>query len=177
MLIRKVRLSDAAEIAEIYNRHIIHTTVTFETEPVDADEMKRRIAGFSADGLYFVCESEGKVAGYCYAHTWKTKDAYSRTLETTVYVAENFKHAGVGTMLMERLISECRRSGIHALVACITDGNAESVDFHRRLGFRRVSHFSQVGRKFGEWIDIEDYELILDSDSIKGKEDLHIAQP
>ena len=29
------------------------------------------------------------------------------------------------------------------------------------IGFRRVSHFEQVGRKFGRWLDVVDYELLL----------------
>ena len=31
----------------------------------------------------------------------------------------------------------------------------------RQLGFRKVSHFEKVGLKFGRWLDVVDYELII----------------
>ena len=30
-----------------------------------------------------------------------------------------------------------------------------------KLGFRKVSHFEKVGLKFGRWLDVVDYELII----------------
>ena len=62
---------------------------------------------------------------------------------------------------MERLIEECRREGYRALIACITEGNAASDALHLRLGFKQVSHFERVGLKFGRWLDVVDYELLL----------------
>lgn len=162
MELREVRLSDAAGIAAIYNRYIKETAITFETEPVDVFEMENRIASFAGHALYFVYEIDEKIVGYCYAHAWKTKEAYNCTCETTVYVSHEYKHMGIGSMLMTRLIEECRKSGLHVLIACITEGNESSCRLHEKLGFRRVSHFHEVGFKFGRWLDVEDYELILD---------------
>ena len=62
---------------------------------------------------------------------------------------------------MTHLIDECCRQGYHALIACITADNLSSLRFHQRLGFRQVSRFSEVGRKFDRWLDVIDLELIL----------------
>lgn len=51
-MIRKVTPDDAQAITDIYNPFITHTTVTFETEPVSVDEMRRRIVTLSADYPY-----------------------------------------------------------------------------------------------------------------------------
>ena len=48
-----------------------------------------------------------------------------------------------------------------ALIACITEGNEASYSLHEKLGFRKVSHFEKVGLKFGRWLDVVDYELII----------------
>jgi len=61
----------------------------------------------------------------------------------------------------ERLVAECRTTECHALVACITADNEPSRRLFESIGFRRVSHFEQVGRKFGRWLDVVDYELLL----------------
>ena len=108
-----------------------------------------------------MAENNGKLIGYCYAHPWKERAAYCKTLETTIYLASEAKGKGLGTRLMDRLIDECRNRGYHVLIACITAENEESCQFHERLGFKKVSHFEQVGQKFGRWLDVADYELIL----------------
>ena len=39
--------------------------------------------------------------------------------------------------------------------------NPASVSLHEKLGFRHVAEFKQVGFKFGRWIDVAYWELIL----------------
>ncbi len=160
-MIRHVTPADAAEIAGIYRHYILKTTVTFETEAVGEEEMRQRIADFSAHGLYFVYEEGGRIVGYCYAHPWKERKAYCHTLETTVYVSPEAHHRGIGRKLMERLIEACRETPAHALIACITGENTASIAFHRTLGFEEKSHFTEVGNKFGRWLDVIDMELLL----------------
>ena len=71
------------------------------------------------------------------------------------------KHCGIGTELMHELVEECRRRNFHVLIACITGENLASMAFHKRLGFKEVSHFHDVGKKFGRWLDVIDMELQL----------------
>lgn len=160
-MIRAVKTSDAEEIAGIYNHYVTHTTVTFETDAVSLEEMRRRIETISASFPYYVYEENGQILGYCYAHLWKERAAYAHTLETTVYLASDARGKGIGTLLMRHLIQECKARGFHALIACITEGNAPSVRMHKELGFKTVSHFEQVGNKFGKWLDVDDMEIIL----------------
>ncbi|MDE5677730.1 MAG: GNAT family N-acetyltransferase [Phocaeicola sp.] len=162
-MIRRVELRDVRAITYIYNVYVEHSVATFETEPLKEEEMCSRIAGIASRFPYFVYEDgeEGKVAGYCYAHLWKEKAAYRHTLETTIYLAPGYERRGIGRALMERLIEECRKEGYRALIACVTEGNTASEALHLRLGFAKVSHFEGVGMKFGRWLDVVDYELLL----------------
>jgi hypothetical protein len=43
-MIRYAKTEDAAEICKIYNHYVLGTMITFEEEPVSADEMAQRIA-------------------------------------------------------------------------------------------------------------------------------------
>lgn len=159
--IRPVTLADAKAITGIYNHYIKNTTVTFEIEPITADEMAGRIKDISAHFPYFVYEKDGRILGYCYAHLWKQRAAYSKTLETTIYIDEHAVHHGIGSLMVEHLIKLCRAQGYHALIACITEGNEASVKMHERLGFKQVSEFKEVGKKFGRWLGVVDLEYIL----------------
>lgn len=160
-MIRKVSLSDAAAIAAIYNEYVRHTTISFETDALSEADMRSRIAHVSSSFPYLVNEEEGRITGYCYAHPWKDRAAYAATWETTVYLHPLSKGRGIGTRLMQELIRQCREAGCHSLIACITADNAASCLFHERLGFSRVSHFPEVGRKFGQLLDVVDYQLLL----------------
>lgn len=160
-MLRKVKPEDAKAIAEIYNGYVLGSTATFETSPVSENEMRKRIEDISSRFPYFVYEKDGKVAGYCYAHQWKEREAYRLTLETTVYLSDDCAGLGIGHRLMSGLISECRRMGFHSLIACITAENLSSIAFHEKLGFTRVSSFREVGFKFGRYLDVVDMELLL----------------
>ena len=123
--------------------------------------MLSRIVQISSKYPYFVYETDGIVVGYCYAHAWKERAAYRYTAETTVYLSPAYKGRGIGTLLMQKLIEECRNKNYRALIACITDDNTASKSLHIRLGFKQVSHFKKVGLKFDRWLDVVDYELLL----------------
>ena len=164
-MIREVLASDCEAICEIYNEYIVHSTATFEVEAMTVEEMTRRIRETAARFPYLVWTGEdGRVDGYAYAHPWQVRAAYGWTWETTVYVRRGCGGRGIGSALMRRLIEECRRRGCHALVACITAENADSRRLHERLGYKQVSLFEEVGRKFGRWLDVTDYELLLNEE-------------
>ena len=160
--IRAVCAEDAAAIVDIYNEYVLHTTISFETEPLSTEMMRERIVNYSAQYPYLVAEVGGKLVGYCYAHAWKERAAYCRTWETTIYLHPDACSAGIGQRLMSALIEQCKAAGCHVLVACITGDNVNSCRFHERLGFVPVSRFPQVGFKFDRYLDVLDYVLLLE---------------
>lgn len=160
-MIRYVTQRDVKRITEIYNDYIINTTISFEVKPLTEDEMRNRIESVLAHGPFLVWEEDGEIAGYCYAHPWKERAAYHNTLETTVYLAPQYFRRGIGSQLMRELINKCRVDNIKVLIACITANNEASIKMHEALGFKQVSYFSQVGEKFGQWLDVIDMQLTL----------------
>lgn len=159
--IRKVEIADAKAIVDIYNYYVENTAVSFETEALTVNEMAERIKEISSQFPYFVYEKDGKILGYCYAHQWKERAAYSKTLETTIYIDKDVRHQGLGRIMVKLLIDLCRNEGYRALIACITQGNEASIKMHESLGFKQVSEFKEVGFKFDTWLDVVDLELLL----------------
>lgn len=160
-MIRPMTLLDVGQITAIYAHYVKNTVVTFDTEIPSETEMYQRMLAIIKHYPAWVCDIDGQIAGYCYAHEWKAKKAYRSTVETTIYLHPDHIAKGYGHLLMDCLIDDCRGRSFHALVACITIPNEPSVRLHEKLGFRKVSYFHEVGRKFDHWLDIADYELIL----------------
>lgn len=83
-MIRNVSKQDAQDIVEIYNNYISNSTITFETEPLHANVMEKRISDISENYPFFVYELNGKVIGYCYVHQWKERAAYTGVVELSI---------------------------------------------------------------------------------------------
>lgn len=160
MNIRSANLTDAAQIAEIYNYYIQYTHQTFETEPLSAEDMRTRISEVLGNFPYVVAEENGEIFGYAYAAQFKLRRAYEFSVEVSIYVKNDTKQKGIGTQLYTQLFAELRDTDIHAIIAGISLPNDASIRFHEKFGFEKVAHFREVGYKLGRWVDVGFWELI-----------------
>jgi phosphinothricin acetyltransferase len=162
-LIRDARPADAAAIAAIYNPYIADTTISFEEEPVSAEEMRGRIAAVQDGGLpWLVLERDGEIVGYAYATKWRVRHAYRFSVETSVYLSPQHAGKGAGTALYTALLDMLRTAGCHLAIGGIAQPNPASVALHEKMGYRKAAHFGEVGFKFGRWIDVGYWERRLD---------------
>jgi phosphinothricin acetyltransferase len=162
-LIRPATPLDATRICAIYNHYVTTTTVSFEEDAVSEQEMAQRIADVGAAGLpWLVLEVDGTVAGYAYATKWRVRPAYRYSVESTVYLDRACTGRGLGRTLYGALLDELRKRELHLVIGGIAQPNEGSVGLHEALGFRKVAHFSEVGMKFGRWVDVGYWELRLD---------------
>jgi len=165
MPLRPALPADSDAIAAIYNHYILTTTISFEEEPVDGAEIARRMQSVQSAKLpYLVAEDDGVVTGYAYATPWRVRRAYRSSVETSVYVQDGRHVRGTGTALYRLLLAQLTDGGYHLAIGGIAQPNAASVALHEKLGFEKVAHFREVGRKFGHWIDVDYWQLILNED-------------
>ena len=160
-MIRPVQLTDAQALVDIYNPFIRDTIITFEEEPIPAEEMASRIAKVTAAFPWLVWEEEGGILGYAYGSTWRTRHAYRFAVETTIYLALGQQGRGVGLKLYEALLVELRGRGFHSALGCLSLPNEPSVRLHEKLGFQKVGHMREAGWKFGAWVDVGFWERML----------------
>lgn len=162
--LRPAQASDADAICAIYNHYVTTTAISFEEEPVSQADMAQRIADVNAAGLpWLVLEVDGRVVGYAYATKWRVRPAYRHSVESSIYLDQAFTGRRLAGALYRALLDELRARGLHRAIAGIALPNAASVGIHEKLGFRKVAHFSEVGKKFGCWRDVGYWELALGS--------------
>ncbi|WP_078082876.1 arsinothricin resistance N-acetyltransferase ArsN1 family B [Microbulbifer mangrovi] len=161
-MIRKAVIEDAQRIASIYNHYIEHTCITFELDPVSADEIARRIEECGNNELpWLVAEHGDQVIGYCYATKWKGRSAYKYSVEATVYLDPRVTAKGWGSRLYQALLEQLKTRGIHAVICGIALPNTASVALHEKFGMQKVAHFKEVGRKFDQWVDVGYWQCLL----------------
>jgi len=160
-VLRDACAADAAAMAAIYNHYVATTVISMESDPVGADEMMRRLADVQGAALpWLVLVDGGVVLGYAYASKWRARPGYRHAVESSVYVDAAQRGRGLGSTLYRALIA--RLAGrFHCVIGGIALPNPASVGLHERLGFRQVACFTEVGHKFGGWIDVGYWQLHL----------------
>jgi L-amino acid N-acyltransferase YncA len=150
-------------IRSIYNHEIEHTTSLYEYEPRSVETIVSWWAAKQAAGLPVLgIEAEpGVLAGFASWGPFRPFPAYVHTVEHSVYVDSRFRGRGVGRTLVAALIEEARGRDLHAMVGVIDATNTASISLHRQLGFTHGGTLREVGFKFGRWLDVEFWQLIL----------------
>ena len=160
-MIRPATSADARAMADIYNPYIRDTTITFEEDPVTAEEMAARLALVTESYPWLVWEEGGRVLGYAYSSVWRARAAYRHSTETAIYLAMDQRQKGAGTRLYQALLDELRVRGFHLVLGGLAMPNDPSVRLHEKLGFRKAGHMTEAGWKFGAWVDVGFWELLL----------------
>lgn len=153
--VRTAAPDDLAAVAEIFSHYVINTLITFEETPPTEAQWQRRLDNLTDHGLPFlVAEAGEEVIGYAYACPWRSKPAYRHTLENTVYLRPDWIGRGVGSKLLDALLSECTQASGRQVIAVIADtGDSASTALHRAFDFADVGRLKAVGYKHGHWID------------------------
>lgn len=151
--IRQGKVEDAQPLAAIYNHYVANTTATFQELPATADDFRHLLKNARVTRPFFCAEADGELVGYCYADLFKSRCGYRHTLESSVYVAAQIHHGGVGTALMAALLAALQSGDAQKLIAVIGLPNPSSVAFHQKLGFVHCGTLPGVGEKFGKSLD------------------------
>lgn len=163
MLIRKAEAADVPAMLEIYNDEVLHGTATLDLHP---KTMESRMEWFRAHNTanhpLMVAETAQGVAGYVSLSPYREKEAYRSTVELSIYVRRDCRGQGIASALMKRIIEWAEDDpDTHTIISVISSGNAASVRLHERFGFTYCGTIREVGVKFGQYLDIENYQRLV----------------
>jgi len=162
--IRDAREDDLTGILDIYNDVIINTTAVYSEKPhtlqMRQDWYNDRI---NNNFPVFIADDDGKVAGFSSFGHFRAWPCYRYTVEVSVYVSSSYRGKGISKMLLQSLIDRAGEMNIHAVIAGISADNEISINLHRSFGFEEVANFKEVGYKFGRWLDLKFFELMLNN--------------
>ena len=155
----------AAAILEIFNDAILHSTALYEYKPREPENMRTWFNAKHAGNFPVIgCEDDsGKLVAFASFGSFRAYPAFKYTVEHSVYVHKDHRGKGLGRTLMQELIAAARQHGAHAMVGAIDADNAKSISLHEQLGFKHFGTLPQVGFKFGHWLDLAFYQLLLDT--------------
>ena len=163
MEIRDAGVDDLPGLLAIYNEVIATSTAIYTEQPATLDDRVTWWNARIAQGYPVLVATDGTgVIGFASFGDFRAWPGYRFTVEHSVHVRADRRGGGVGTALMRVLLARATALGKHVMIAGVDADNQASLQFHERLGFRRVAHFSQVGFKFDRWLDLVFLQRFLD---------------
>ena len=155
MQLRDATPDDLAGIVAIYNDVMATSTAIFSDEPVTLAERWQWWQTRIAQGypVLVACDALG-VAGFASFGDFRSGPGYRFTVEHTVHVRADCRGHGTGAQLLRALFPRAAALGKHVMVAGVDAGNAASIRFHERLGFRLAGRLREVGYKFDRRLDL-----------------------
>jgi phosphinothricin acetyltransferase len=159
--IRKALKSDVPMINEILNYSIKHTKYNLTLEPRSEEDAEKWYDSHMEENYpVLIAELNGEVVGWASLSHFRYITGYNTTAEVSVYVDQNHRHKGIGTLLISSLEREAYGK-YHCLIAVITNNNTASLSLHSRCGFVPISTFREIAYKHGEYIDVTFMSKIL----------------
>jgi phosphinothricin acetyltransferase len=155
----------AAAILDIFNDVILNSTALYDYRPRTSESMvawfeAKMIGGFPVLGVE---DERGELMGFASYGTFRAWPAYKYTVEHSVYVKRAQRGKGLGLTLLRKLIDAARAQERHVMIGGIDVENSASIALHRKLGFEHAGTIRQAGYKFGRWLDLALYQLILET--------------
>lgn len=161
--VKECGAEDLPAILDIFNHAILHTTALYEYRPRTPETMAAWHAA-KLQGDYPVIgafDAAGALAGFASYGPFRPQPGYKYTVEHSVYVEKGRRGRGLGRLLLAEIVSRARAQDYHVLVGAIDRENAVSVRLHASLGFTHAGTVLQAGYKFGRWLDLVLYQLVL----------------
>jgi phosphinothricin acetyltransferase len=153
----------SAPILAIFNDAIANSTALYDYKPRAPESMTAWFDA-KAKGRYPVIgvEDEGsELMGFASYGPFRAWPAYKYTVEHSIYVDARFRGRGLGRVLLKEVIAAAQGQDYHVMVGGIDAANAVSIKLHESLGFTHCGTVKHAGFKFGRWLDLAFYQLIL----------------
>lgn len=148
--IRTMLPSDWNTVSQIYREGIASGFATFEQQvPTYALWDKSHVTN-----CRFIAKNETSILGWAAISPVSNRNVYRGVAEVSIYVGKIARGKGVGTKLLQHLITESEAAGFWTLQSGIFPENKASIQLHEKLGFRYLGKRERVGKtKDGVWKD------------------------
>ena len=163
--VRNAGTDDLPAMLAIYNEIVANTTAIYNDKPSSLDERREWLRVRRGGGWPVLAAMRGdELVGYAsFAEFRGAWPGYLHSVEHSVYVRADCRHQGIGSALVRSLLPLAAALDKHVMIGGIDAANEGSLRLHERLGFQRVAHYREVGRKFGRWLDLVFVQRFVDA--------------
>ncbi|ANS74147.1 phosphinothricin acetyltransferase [Paenibacillus yonginensis] len=148
--IKDAELSDLGRIVEIYNSTIEGRQVTADLETITTESRVPWFEQHSPEHRpLWVLTIDGHIAAWLSFQSFYGRPAYLGTAEISIYIAEEYRSKGLGSVLVRHAINKCPEIGVHTLLGFVFGHNEPSLRLLRKFGFETWGHLPRVANMDG----------------------------
>jgi len=140
---------DNQRVLEIYKMGLETRNSTFETMTPSWQEWDSKHFSHSR----FVSEQDGIITGWAALTPFSAREVYKGVAELSIYVAADYRGRGIGSALMEEIVSSSESNGIWTLVSSVFPENESTLRLHKKFGFREIGRREKIAQLDGIWRD------------------------
>jgi len=151
VIIRPKNEEDLENILEVVNSFVKNSFAAYQDEPYPAstvDEWNKKAR------VFLVLESGNEFVGFGFAAAYRPFKSFDHVGVLTYFILQEYTGKGLGTKLINKLISKGKELGITNYLAHISSKNEQSLNFHKKHGFKEVGRFKDMSVKLGESVDM-----------------------
>lgn len=157
--------NSAEAVLEIFNDAILNTTALYEYSARSPEQLAtwfkhKEEGGWPVLGAF---DEAGNLLGFASYGPFRQYPANKYSVEHSVYIRPAHRGQGIARALLQRLIEEARAQQYHVMVGAIDADNEASIRLHQGFGFFHAGTIRQAAFKFGCWLDLAFYQLILET--------------
>ncbi|GLS92400.1 N-acetyltransferase [Psychromonas marina] len=153
----------ASAILDIFNDAIMNSTALYDYQPRKIESMVEwfKVKQKNNFPVIGAVDEDGHLLGFASYGAFRPHPAYKYTVEHSVYINQLYRGRGLGRILLEKLIIAATEQQYHTMIGAIDIQNQGSIILHERLGFSHSGTIKHAAFKFGHWLDLGFYQLIL----------------
>jgi L-amino acid N-acyltransferase len=157
--------SHAPAILGILNEAIVNSTALYDYVLRPPESMIGWFRAKQENGYPVIgaVADDGTLMGFASYGTFRAFPAYKYSVEHAIYVHKDHRRKGLGRVLMQHLIERARQQDYHVMIGGIDMENSGSIALHQSLGFVHAGTIRQAGFKFGRWLDLGFFQLVLET--------------
>ena len=149
--IRPMESNDGMKVLAVFAEALKGNDATFETNvPTWSEWQKMHLPSHR----FVAVEDSKTIRGWSALSRMSERREYAGVVECYTYVRVDARHSGVGTALLETLVSATEGQGLWTLQAHVFPENEPALRLYQRCGFRVVGTREKVGRHRGVWRDM-----------------------
>lgn len=156
LLIRPVRLDDAAEVARILNDIIAAGRYTVLDTPFSVEAERDFIASYPERGVFHVAErrADGRIVGFQDVSPFATyTSAFDHVGVIGTFVDLDCRGQGIGRRLSEVTFAAAVAKGYEKLFSYVRADNPAALAFYQAMGFRVVGTAERQAKIGGRYVD------------------------
>jgi len=164
----KIRFDRMAEgdreaVIDLFNHYVENSFAAYPEQKVPYGLFDRFLKMTEGYPAYTARDEEsgGRFVGFAFLRPYHPVPSFMRAAEISYFIEPGYTGRGIGSALLNRILTEARNKGDDTVLANVSSLNGASLRFHDRHGFTECGRFLRVARKKGRDLDAVWMQLIL----------------